>query len=127
MGAMGLMGWTIVLVVAMQQLPVRPLVQMLCQRYLIDGPMGAHNSLCAAQDASQQATRQSRLRQYDNNDQQPPAGNASSMPHLISHTRSCMKCTIAGLQGLERLTHVVGPQEEVSREDEEHEVDDSMQ
>ena len=33
----------------------------------------------------------------------------------------------ARLQGLEGLTHIVGPQEEVGREDEEHEVDDSVQ
>ena len=52
-GTMGLMRWTIMLVMAMQQLPVRPLFQVVCKRHLIDGPMGTHHSLCAAQDVNQ--------------------------------------------------------------------------
>ena len=49
-GAMRLVGGTIMLmlVVAMKQLPVRSLLQVVCQRHLINGPMRAHNSLCMA-------------------------------------------------------------------------------
>ena len=56
MGTMGLMGWTIMLMVPVQQLPVRPLLHVLCQRHLINGSMGAHHSLCMAQAVISQGT-----------------------------------------------------------------------
>lgn len=68
MGTMGLVGGTIMLMVPVQQLPVRPLLQVVCQRHLIDGSVRAHHSLCMAQGAVNQWStgpdeRQSRAQQ----------------------------------------------------------------